>query len=127
MGWNKEIFFSLAQLPTRLAYNDNIQTLISAIPVQRSNQLSQQANWELSFSASCLIPRRVDARKTSASAGDCIVREVALPLVIIFFQNRGLRNIVKQCKRMMGFVYSFFSHYSHFETTQQPIDTTEDR
>ena len=33
-------FFSLAQLPTRLAYNDNIQTLISAIPVQRSNQLS---------------------------------------------------------------------------------------
>ena len=36
----KKFFFSLAQLPTRLAYNDNIQTLISAIPVQRSNQLS---------------------------------------------------------------------------------------
>ena len=35
--------------------------------------------------------------------------------------------MVKQCKRMMGFVYSFFSHYGHCETAQQPIDTTEDR
>ena len=39
-GMEQRNFFSLAQLPTRLAYNDNIQTLISAIPVQRSNQLS---------------------------------------------------------------------------------------
>ena len=37
-----------------------IRTLTSAIPVQRSNQLSEQANWELVIKLVRIIPGKVE-------------------------------------------------------------------